>query len=405
MLAERSEENASLREVARALAEEVDLSALLQVICREAMVQCDAAGATVGQLDEGEVTVVAGVGVGEAAIGFDFPLRGSLTERAIVAHAPVRADDYRAEFPRLAPAFRGREIGPVIIAPLTAHDQVLGALLVARRPGDRPFTDREERRIRGISDHAALAIWKTRLFEEVQEANRTKSEFMATISHELRTPLTALTGYEELLADEVFGPLTEQQMAAIERMRTSTDLLTVIIEEILTFSRLEAGEEPVRPSETTAQEIVDAAVGVLEPLALEKQLELNVITPDSPLTLFTDGDMVRRILVNLGANAIKFTEKGTVEIEASLCASNSEVCFAVRDTGIGIAKADLPRLFQPFTQLDAGFTRRYGGTGLGLFISQRLARLLGGIIEVESELGQGSVFTARIPREWEEHNE
>jgi signal transduction histidine kinase len=403
MLTERSEENASLREVARALAEEVDLSALLHVICREAMTQCDAAGATVGQLGDGEVTVVAGVGVGEAAIGFDFPLRGSLTERAIVAHAPVRADNYRAEFPHLMTAFRGHEIGPVIIAPLTAHDQVLGALLVARLPGDPPFSDREERRIQGISDHAALAIWKTRLFEEVQEANRTKSEFMATISHELRTPLTALTGYEELLADEVFGPLTEQQMAAIERMRTSTDLLTVIIEEILTFSRLEAGEEPVRPSETTAREIVDAAVSVLEPLALEKRLDLRVITPESPLTLFTDGDMVRRILVNLGANAIKFTETGTVEIEASL--RGSDVCFAVRDTGIGIAQADMPRLFQPFTQLDAGFTRRYGGTGLGLFISQRLAHLLGGIIEVESALGKGSVFTARIPREWEEHEE
>jgi signal transduction histidine kinase len=277
---------------------------------------------------------------------------------------------------------------------------MLGILMVVRSPGAPPFADREERRIQAIADHAALALWKTRLFEQVQEANRTKSEFMATISHELRTPLTALTGYEELLADEVFGPLTEQQQGAIERMRTSTDLLTVIIEEILTFSRLEAGEEPVHPRETTVQEIVYKAAAVLEPLALEKQLDLEVITPDSPVPILTDADMVRRILVNLGANAIKFTERGSVAIEATL--GRGDVIFAVRDTGIGIAASDLPRLFQPFVQLDTGFTRRYGGTGLGLYISQRLAGLLGGRIEVESELGNGSVFRARIPREWNE---
>jgi signal transduction histidine kinase len=215
------------------------------------------------------------------------------------------------------------------------------------------------------------------------------------ISHELRTPLTALTGYEELLADEVFGPLTEQQQSAIERMRTSTELLTLLIDEVLTVARLEAGREVMRPIETSIREVVSAAVAVLEPLALDKGLALRLAEPDAPMPLHTDGEMIRRILVNLGANAIKFTDAGHVEIAA--LPEGDHVNFSVRDTGIGIATADIPRLFRPFTQLDSGVTRRYGGTGLGLYISHRLALLLGGTLTVESAVGEGSVFTLRIP--------
>ncbi|HEX6965121.1 MAG TPA: ATP-binding protein, partial [Gemmatimonadaceae bacterium] len=128
---------------------------------------------------------------------------------------------------------------------------------------------------------------------------------------------------------------------------------------------------------------------------LPKRLDLVLLIPDNPIELFTDADMVRRILVNLGANAVKFTESGSVELSAAR--SGDFVQFAVRDTGIGIAARDMPRLFRPFTQLDSGFTRRHGGTGLGLFISQRLAALLGGRIEVESTLGEGSTFTLVVP--------
>jgi K+-sensing histidine kinase KdpD len=250
-LAQRNEENASLREVARALAEEVDLAALLRLICQEATTQCRAAGATVGQITDDEVEVVAGTGLGDVARGVRFRLEGSSTARAIVARAPVRTQDYPTDFPDRAEQLKDFQIGPVLSAPLLAHDQVVGVLLVVRRVGAEPFTEAEERRVRAIADHAALAIWKSRLFEQAQDANRTKSEFMAVMSHELRTPLTALTGYEELLADEVLGPLSEQQLGAVERMRSSTELLTVIIDEILTFSRAEAGKEVVLELDTS----------------------------------------------------------------------------------------------------------------------------------------------------------
>ncbi|HET7563472.1 MAG TPA: ATP-binding protein [Gemmatimonadaceae bacterium] len=390
-------EATSIRDVARALAEEMELDALLQLICVEAAAQCHADGATIGQLDGDEVEVVAGTGVGEVSLGLRFALAGSFSERAFTARTTVRADNYMEEYPAVAALRPEFEVGPALMVPLIAQNRVLGALMIVRRPGAPQFSETDERRTRVIADHAALAMRKSQLFEEAQEANRAKSEFMATMSHELRTPLTALTGYEELLVDEVFGPLTEQQLGAVERMRTSTELLTVIIDEILTFSRLEAGEEPVRPRTCTAQEILRAAAAVLEPLTLPKRLDLVLLLPDTPIELFTDPDMVRRILVNLGANAVKFTDSGLVEL--SVACQSGAVRFAVRDTGIGIAEHDLPRLFRPFTQLDSGFTRRHGGTGLGLFISQRLAVLLGGTIEVDSTLGEGSVFTLVVPRE------
>jgi signal transduction histidine kinase len=399
-LAERSEENAAMSEVAGLLAREVDVGALLQVLCAKAMVICGAAGANVGDIDGDVVHMVAGAGLGDAMRGIQFPLAGSLTERVVSERALVRTDDYRGEYGHVFPDRPGFEPAVALGAPLVAHGEVLGVLLVQRLSRAAAFTEREERRLRAIADHAAIALWKTRLLEQVREANRSKSEFMAVISHELRTPLTALTGYEELLADEVFGPLTEQQQSAIERMRTSTELLTLLIDEVLTVARLEAGRELVRPAASSVRDVVSAAVAVLEPLALDKGLALRVAEPAAPVPLFTDGEMVRRILVNLGANAIKFTDSGRVEIEAAPDGAN--VRFSVRDTGIGIAAEDVPRLFRPFTQLDSGVTRRFGGTGLGLYISQRLALLLGGSLTVESAVGEGSSFTLRVPTRWTE---
>jgi signal transduction histidine kinase len=394
-LAERSEENASLSEVARLLAQEDDVGTLLQVLCARAMLICDAAGANVGEIDGDQVDIVAGAGFGDGMRGARFPLIGSLTGRVAEARALVRTDDYHADYGRVFPGRPGFEPAVALGAPLIAHGEVLGVLLIQRLSHGATFTEREERRLRAIADHAAIALWKTRLLAQVREANRSKSEFMAVISHELRTPLTALTGYEELLADEVFGPLTEQQQSAIERMRTSTELLTLLIDEVLTVARLEAGREVMRATDTSIRDVVSAAVAVLEPLALDKGLALRLTEPNAPMPLHTDGEMIRRILVNLGANAIKFTDGGHVEISAM--PDGDHIRFSVRDTGIGIAPHDMPRLFRPFTQLDSGVTRRYGGTGLGLYISHRLATLLQGTLTVESVVGEGSIFTLRIP--------
>src|SRR5205085_820887 len=251
----------------------------------------------------------------------------------------------------------------------------------------------------------ALAMWRAKLLEHSRAADRAKGRFLATISHELRTPLTALTGYEELLADEVMGPLTEPQTDVLERMRSVTHHLKVMIEEVLAFSTIEAGREVVRPTEFLADDLVRAAAAIVEPLARQKHLVLACDLPADPIRLTSDIDKVRQILVNLAGNAVKFTEYGEVRIGLIEVHSSGdtegeerrEVRITVTDTGTGIAPEDARRLFRPFSQIDAGLTRRHGGTGLGLYISQRLAQLLGGRIDVQSAIGAGSTFTLAIP--------
>ena len=396
-LAERDEENAAMREVTNALAREADLDPLLRVICEQVSAQCAASGATVVRLQGDRGQVVSATGSLEAMRGTRFPLSGSLTARAINECRPVRADDYRTEHPRFRETAEAFEVGPALFAPLVAHGRMLGALTVARRRGAAPFSTHEERRIAAIADYAALALWKAHLTDEARAANKVKGEFIATMSHELRTPLTALLGYEELFAEHIFGPLTDQQQTAVERMRTSTQHLQAIIDEVLTFSRLEAGEERARVRDVAVRDILHGVSAVLEPLARAKRIALSTSVPDDPSTIRTDPDMVRRVLVNLGGNAVKFTERGSVTVSADR--AGGWMMFAVADTGIGIAQEDMARLFQPFTQLDSGFTRRFGGTGLGLFVSRRLADLLRGDIGVTSAPGSGSTFTLRIPFE------
>ncbi|MGQ0712524.1 MAG: sensor histidine kinase [Gemmatimonadaceae bacterium] len=394
-LAERDEENAAMREVANALAREADLDPLLRVICEQAEAQCDASGATVVRLQDDGAHIVSATGSLEAMRGTRFSLSGSLTERALEARCPVRADDYGLEHPIFRRTADKFDVGPALFAPLVAHDHMLGAMTVARRRGAAAFSEHEERRIAAIADYAALALWKAHLTDEARVANKVKGEFIATMSHELRTPLTALLGYEELFAEHIFGPLTDQQEAAVDRMRASTQHLQSIIDEVLTFSRLEAGEERTHLREIPLRELFNGVTAVLEPLAHPKRIALALDVPDEPRTLRTDPDMVRRILINLGGNAVKFTEHGTVKISAAR--DGEWMAFEVTDTGIGIAQEDIARLFQPFTQLESGFTRRFGGTGLGLFVSRRLAELLQGDIAVSSVAGQGSTFTLRIP--------
>ena len=159
---------------------------------------------------------------------------------------------------RVVPELR---IGPMLAAPLIAHDRLLGILTVVRGERAAAFSAVEAQRLRVIADHAALALWKAELLEQSRAADRAKGRFLATISHELRTPLTALTGYEELLADQVIGPLSESQLDVLERMRSVTHHLTAMIEEVLAFSSLDEGREVVRPTEFLAEDLVRAAGG------------------------------------------------------------------------------------------------------------------------------------------------
>jgi signal transduction histidine kinase len=283
----------------------------------------------------------------------------------------------------------------VLAAPLRAHGDALGVLAVTRAVGGQPFSQRERERLRVLADHAALAVHKSLLLQRAQSADRAKGRFLATMSHELRTPLTALAGYGELLADQVIGPLSETQLDVLERMRSVTTHLSAMIEEILAFTSLEEGRETVRPSDFLAEDLVRAAIAAVEPLAEQKALVVNLVLPRRSVRVTTDIDKAQQILVNLLGNAVKFTDRGMVRVTMSSTARALRIEIA--DTGIGIPIDELPRLFRPFAQVDTGLTRRHGGTGLGLYISRRLATMLGGHIEVESEPGVGSTFRVVLP--------
>ncbi|HEV7992450.1 MAG TPA: GAF domain-containing sensor histidine kinase [Gemmatimonadaceae bacterium] len=396
--AETDVELLPLYDVARRLAEVVDMAEVLRTLCDIASRQCHGTGAAVLRMTGKLGEVVAAVGNVVPARGRCFELRGSLMAEALELGELVSEENFSGSGRPLMRAVPELTLGPILVAPLRAHGEMLGVLAVTRTAGSRPFHERERDRLKVLADHAALAVHKSLLLQQAQSADRAKGRFLATMSHELRTPLTALAGYGELLADQVIGPMSEPQLDILERMRSVTNHLSAMIEEILAFSSLEEGRETVRPSEFLAEDLVRSALAAVEPMAEQKRIVLNQRLGTSSVRVTSDIDKARQILVNLLGNAIKFTDKGSVTVR--LRKASTSVRLEVQDTGIGIPPEELPRLFRPFAQVDTGLTRRHGGTGLGLYISRRLATLLGGHIEVSSEPGVGSTFTVVLPLEW-----
>ncbi len=227
-----------------------------------------------------------------------------------------------------------------------------------------------------------------------EEANQVKSVFLATLSHEFRTPLNGMLGYADLLLVE--HDLGEQATRKVERIKDSVWHLSTMIDDILSFAKLDAGREQVRFDGGDAREIANAAAQTCRPGAAAKRLGFALHLPDKPVELETDRGKARQILVNLLGNAVKYTDQGEVRLE--LRAEADRVVFEVSDTGVGIAPEHQQRVFERFWQVSDGLTRTSGGTGLGLAAAREYSRLLGGEVELESEPGRGSTFTLWLPR-------
>jgi two-component system, chemotaxis family, CheB/CheR fusion protein len=231
-----------------------------------------------------------------------------------------------------------------------------------------------------------------------ESATLAKGSFLATMSHEFRTPLNAVLGYAQLL--DLDGPLTAGQVEKIERITVCGEHLASMIDEILTFAKLDEGRETVRLERIDARTIAREANVVVEPAANAKDLALVLNVPDEAVELDTDHDKACQILVNLCGNAIKYTDQGEVRLEVR--ADEERVVFEVRDTGIGIAPGDQRYIFDRFWRSDSATTRSFGGMGIGLAAAREFGRLLGGDVEVESELGRGSTFRVWLPRQREQ---
>lgn len=233
---------------------------------------------------------------------------------------------------------------------------------------------------------------------QLQEAYKLKSDFLATMSHELRTPLNAIIGFSELLSQQYPEPLSSQQLEIVDRILYNGKNLLNMINEILEFSRLEAGKVELDCRLFNLEILVNFTVEELRSLAMSKKIMIQVDYQLNSPWVKSDENYLKRILINLLGNAIKFTETG--EVKVTLAESEAErIIIAVKDTGIGISAADLENIFQAFRQGDQSLTRKHTGTGLGLAITDSLVTMLQGTISVTSELGRGSVFTVEIPRQ------
>jgi signal transduction histidine kinase/CheY-like chemotaxis protein len=291
--------------------------------------------------------------------------------------------------------------------PLLREGHVIGALSVNRKvPGEFPPEVIEL--LRTFATQSALAIQNARLFRELEAksrqlevASRHKSEFLANMSHELRTPLNAIIGYSEMLQEEAEDQHAEAFVPDLQRIHSAGKHLLELINAVLDLSKIEAGKMELYLESFEVAPLVRDVAAVLEPLAQKNANRLEVRCAPDVGAMRADLTKLRQALFNLLSNACKFTERGVVSLAVTreATADGAIVMFAARDTGIGMTPAQLARLFEEFGQADASTTRRYGGTGLGLALSRRLCRMMGGDITVASEPGRGSTFTIRLPAE------
>jgi signal transduction histidine kinase len=235
--------------------------------------------------------------------------------------------------------------------------------------------------------------------EELAEASRMKSAFIANMSHELRTPLNAIIGYTGALLMKLPGPLTPDQDKQLSTIRSSARHLLSLINDILDVAKIEAGKVTLALERVQCQDLLNQTADTLRTLAVQKGLALVLDLPAEPIVIDSDRRALTQIIINLVNNAIKFTEQGTVKVSLSQRIAEEQLLteFAVTDSGAGIRQEDQSKLFQAFSQLDSTSTRHVEGAGLGLYLCQNLANLLGGRLGFSSEIGKGSTFTLALP--------
>ena len=292
----------------------------------------------------------------------------------------------------------------VLAVPLMREGVLIGVFGLTRAE-PQAFNDKQIGLVTTFADQAVIAIENVRLFDEIQdksrqlaEASQHKSQFLANMSHELRTPLNAIIGVSEMLRED--AEALKQDTEPLDRVLGAGRHLLALINDILDLSKIEAGRMELHLESFALGPLIDGAIKTIEPLAAKNGNQVAVHCDTAIGTMHADQMRLRQALLNLMSNANKFTERGSISIDARQGQENGRewITMAVSDTGIGMTREQMGKLFQEFSQASSTTASKYGGTGLGLAISKRFCQMMGGDITVESEPGRGSTFTIRLPR-------
>ena len=409
------DQQTAISEILRAISSSPsDVQPVLDAVAERAARLCDAAAASIYLTEGDRLRHLASRGPSAAPVGHldTMPIdRHSITGRAVLERRTIQVSDLLAEASEYPASYaNARRFGhrAMLVVPLLREGQPFGTIML-RREEVRPFGEREIALLTTFGDQAAIALENVRLFNEskqamieiqeksrqVEIASQHKMQFLANMSHELRTPLNAILGYSELMADGIYGKLEGRVLGVLERVQHNGKHLLGLINDVLDLSKMDAGQLKLAFDEYSMAGLVKSTVAGTESLARAKGLGLDcTIAVDLPGG-YGDERRLTQVLLNVVGNAIKFTDKGGVNVAVNAVDGYFEI--SVRDTGPGIAAADQARIFEEFQQVDLSSTRKAGGTGLGLAIARRIVEMHGGKISVTSVVGEGSTFRIVIP--------
>jgi signal transduction histidine kinase len=409
-LARSVEELRALGEVSQAVNSTLDLETVLATIVAKAVQLSNTDAGVIYVLDELDQTlrVRATYGLSDELVE---AIRGQpagasdALRQAIQDRQPLEIADISDEPPSpvreiaMRAGFRAR-----LVVPLVGTNRVVGALVIRRKqPGKFPTSTVEL--LQTFAAQSVLAIQNARLFSEIErksrqlaEASEHKSQFVSSMSHELRTPLNAIIGLTEMMVKNAARFGTEKAQEPLQRVNRAGTHLLGLINQVLDLSKIEAGKLELNPQTVQLAPLIKDVIDTAEQLAEQNKNRLVVDAQENLGALTVDPMRLRQILLNLLSNACKFTKAGEVKLAARKVSNGTNfVEFAVSDTGIGMTPEQQAKLFEEFSQADATTAQRFGGTGLGLALSRKLARMMGGDVTVESEPGKGSVFMVRLP--------